>query len=173
MPPVLELPPDVARQDKGPTILAVCCTLTAVATLFVAARLYVRSKILARVGLDDWLIMLSMASSPSNIDLECFCTDIFTAMRLYRAWPHDSGCKVWQWTSFCNPDRRAKVWSHFVHAGRVLSWHSFLRYSEAGCGCPSRPNHQSQSKTQDFSVVHDNWLSVDPVWLRDHHFRTV
>lgn len=60
-----KLPQDLIRQDKGPTVLAVCITLTAVATVFVAARLYVRGRILSRVGLDDWLIVLSMASASS------------------------------------------------------------------------------------------------------------
>ncbi|KAF2833249.1 integral membrane protein [Ophiobolus disseminans] len=55
-----DFPPEFARQNKGPAILAICSTLTAVASIFVAARLYVRAKILSRVGLDDWLIILSM-----------------------------------------------------------------------------------------------------------------
>jgi hypothetical protein len=62
MSPLSEKSPGYARETKGPTVLAVCCTLTVVATLFVAGRLYVRTKILARVGLDDWLILLSMVS---------------------------------------------------------------------------------------------------------------
>jgi hypothetical protein len=49
-----------AEDDKGPSILAICCTLTVIATFFVAARLYVRARLLAKVGLDDWLIIASM-----------------------------------------------------------------------------------------------------------------
>lgn len=49
-----------AQQNKGPAILAICSTLTVLASLFVAARLYVRARILSRVGLDDWLIIISM-----------------------------------------------------------------------------------------------------------------
>lgn len=56
------LPEHLANEDKGPTILAVCISLTALATLFVAARLYVRGKIQSHIGLDDWLMILSMAS---------------------------------------------------------------------------------------------------------------
>lgn len=59
----VQLPPNVASQNKGPAILAICSTLTIVATFFVAARLYVRARIMSRVGLDDWLIMLSMVSA--------------------------------------------------------------------------------------------------------------
>ncbi|KAF2875905.1 hypothetical protein BDV95DRAFT_591327 [Massariosphaeria phaeospora] len=55
-----EIPPHLVDQNKGPAILAICSTLTVVATCFVAARLYVRAKILSRVGLDDWLILVSM-----------------------------------------------------------------------------------------------------------------
>ncbi|RYN92430.1 hypothetical protein AA0120_g4874 [Alternaria tenuissima] len=55
-----ELPPELAHEDKGPMVLAVCIALTTVATIFVAARLYVRCRILSMMGLDDWLIILSM-----------------------------------------------------------------------------------------------------------------
>jgi len=58
-----ELPEGFAQQTKGPTVLAVCISLTTVATVFVAARLYVRVKILSRLGLDDWLIIVSMVST--------------------------------------------------------------------------------------------------------------
>lgn len=57
-----DFPPDFVSQNKGPTILAVCCTLSAIGTVFVAGRLYVRAKLLNRVALDDWLIIASMVS---------------------------------------------------------------------------------------------------------------
>ncbi|ORX92630.1 hypothetical protein BCR34DRAFT_442949, partial [Clohesyomyces aquaticus] len=55
-----QLDPNFLSQNKGTSILAICSTLTAIASSFVAARLYVRAKLLSRVGLDDWLIILSM-----------------------------------------------------------------------------------------------------------------
>lgn len=58
-----ELPPHIAQQNKGPTIVAICSTLTTIATFFVVGRLYVRSKILSRVGLDDYLIIISIVSA--------------------------------------------------------------------------------------------------------------
>lgn len=67
------LPQDSDYQNKGPTILATCSTLTGAATLFVAARLYVRVKILSRISLDDWLIMLSMASDVLGISQMLNC----------------------------------------------------------------------------------------------------
>ncbi|OKL55304.1 hypothetical protein UA08_09457 [Talaromyces atroroseus] len=47
-------------QDKGPTILIVMWTTTSIATLFVAARLFTRIRILRNIGLDDYLIASSM-----------------------------------------------------------------------------------------------------------------
>jgi hypothetical protein len=58
-----DLAPELHHQDKGPTILAVACTLTTLSTFFVGARLYVRGKILHRIGLDDWLIILSLVGA--------------------------------------------------------------------------------------------------------------
>ncbi|KAL1959107.1 hypothetical protein VTO42DRAFT_2894 [Malbranchea cinnamomea] len=55
------LPPEVAAEDKGPRILWSMWSLTIAATVFVAARLYVRVRLLKKQGLDDYLIILSMA----------------------------------------------------------------------------------------------------------------
>ncbi|KAK8133785.1 hypothetical protein PG984_005797 [Apiospora sp. TS-2023a] len=49
-----------AAQDKGPTVLAACWTVTAVSTLFVAGRLYVRGVIQRTLWSDDYLIILSL-----------------------------------------------------------------------------------------------------------------
>jgi len=66
--------PDNAHQNKGPAVLATCITLTALSTLFVAARLYVRIRILSRVGLDDWLIVISLVDrSHSILNLASSC----------------------------------------------------------------------------------------------------
>jgi nitric oxide reductase large subunit len=65
-----ELSQDFVQQTKGPTVLAVCISTTTVATIFVAARLYVRVKILSMISLDDWLIILSMVSGFYRFFLE-------------------------------------------------------------------------------------------------------
>ncbi|KAK7977378.1 hypothetical protein PG988_004868 [Apiospora saccharicola] len=49
-----------AAQDKGPTELAACWTVTAVSTLFVAGRLYVRGVIQRKLWSDDYFIILSL-----------------------------------------------------------------------------------------------------------------
>jgi hypothetical protein len=48
-------------QNKGPTILGVMWATTSTALVFVVARIYTRGKILKKLGLDDYLISLSMA----------------------------------------------------------------------------------------------------------------
>lgn len=55
-------PPDYAKQDKGPTIVIICSISSAIATIFVAARLYVRGKMLKRFGLDDYFTVASSVS---------------------------------------------------------------------------------------------------------------
>lgn len=47
-------------QDRGPAALGVMVSLTALSTVFVAARLFVRIKLLKNVGFDDYLITASM-----------------------------------------------------------------------------------------------------------------
>ncbi|KAL3458364.1 hypothetical protein BJX64DRAFT_292285 [Aspergillus heterothallicus] len=46
--------------DKGPKILAVLWGLTGFTTIIVAARMYIRGRMLRNVGVDDWLICFSL-----------------------------------------------------------------------------------------------------------------
>lgn len=48
---------------NGSTIIAIVGSLTAVSSLFVAARLYVRIKLMRSIGLDDYLIVLAMVNA--------------------------------------------------------------------------------------------------------------
>ncbi|PWY95509.1 hypothetical protein BO94DRAFT_552407 [Aspergillus sclerotioniger CBS 115572] len=57
--------PEYAHQTKGPRILAVFWTMTSLAIVLVAARLFIRIKILRSPGADDWLIAASMIFSIS------------------------------------------------------------------------------------------------------------
>ncbi|OJD16572.1 hypothetical protein AJ78_03263 [Emergomyces pasteurianus Ep9510] len=50
-------------ENKGPLILAVVWVVTCLATIMVTARLYVRARIVRKIGQDDWLIVISMALS--------------------------------------------------------------------------------------------------------------
>ncbi|KAK8862590.1 integral membrane protein [Apiospora arundinis] len=49
-----------AAQDKGPTVLVACWTVTAISTVFVAGRLYVRGVLQRKLRSDDYLIILSL-----------------------------------------------------------------------------------------------------------------
>lgn len=51
---------EYALQDRGPAIMGGMVSLTALATIFVAARLFVRVRLLRNVGLDDYLITASL-----------------------------------------------------------------------------------------------------------------
>jgi hypothetical protein len=54
------LPPDVAAEDKGPAIIITMSVCTALATVFLAARLLVRARILGKMHWDDYLISVAM-----------------------------------------------------------------------------------------------------------------
>ncbi|EEH39130.2 hypothetical protein PAAG_01592 [Paracoccidioides lutzii Pb01] len=57
------------QEDKGPLILVVIWTITPLAAILVASRLYVRAAIIRKVELDDWLILLSMILSLTYVVL--------------------------------------------------------------------------------------------------------
>ena len=59
-PPPTDLDPDWVAEDKGPAIIATIVTVTALETLFVAARLYVRGGIMKKLQLDDYIIILAL-----------------------------------------------------------------------------------------------------------------
>lgn len=50
-------------QDKGPAILRVCWTFIAASTLFVIARVYVRTRILRMFHSDDYYVILGLVSN--------------------------------------------------------------------------------------------------------------
>ena len=57
-----ELPPAVAAQNRGPTILATISAVTAISTVFAIGRVYVRSMIMKKMHYDDYLVIFSVVS---------------------------------------------------------------------------------------------------------------
>jgi hypothetical protein len=55
--------------DKGPMILVVCWTFTALALLFVLARLFVRAAVHRALFIDDYFIILSIVSSTPSFSI--------------------------------------------------------------------------------------------------------
>jgi hypothetical protein len=65
------LSPNLASnmEDKGPMILAVCWTFTALALLFVIARLFVRVAVHRALFIDDYFIILSIVGSTPSLSI--------------------------------------------------------------------------------------------------------
>ncbi|KAE8154066.1 hypothetical protein BDV25DRAFT_126749 [Aspergillus avenaceus] len=55
------------EENKGPTLLAAMWSLTGLAAIMVAMRLFIRTKIIRNLGLDDWLIAVSIALGIANV----------------------------------------------------------------------------------------------------------
>lgn len=51
---------DRADDNKGPAVIIVCALFQALATVFVLARLFCRIRMLDRLYLDDWILMLAL-----------------------------------------------------------------------------------------------------------------
>jgi len=51
---------DRADEDKGPAVIVVCALFQALATVFVSARFFCRIRLLDRLYLDDWILMLAL-----------------------------------------------------------------------------------------------------------------
>lgn len=52
--------------SRGASIVAIVASLTGVSAAFVAARLFVRIKMMRTLGLDDYLILLAMVCFPKS-----------------------------------------------------------------------------------------------------------
>jgi hypothetical protein len=52
-----EMPPD---ENRGPEILGVCGALVGLALVVVLLRVYVRTRMVRHVGVDDWTIIAAM-----------------------------------------------------------------------------------------------------------------
>ena len=63
-PPFVEPYPGFNQETKGPLIVAVMSSLTALALAFVLARLYSKSISSRKVDVGDWLVILSMVGLP-------------------------------------------------------------------------------------------------------------
>lgn len=59
----------LATENRGPTTLGVIISVSVLSSLFTAARLFVRGKILRRLYLDDYLIIASMVSNSHHVTL--------------------------------------------------------------------------------------------------------
>lgn len=58
---------DYVAANKGPTILGVIFTMTAISTGFIGARIFTRAKILGKMQLDDWLVVVSVVGCPKSM----------------------------------------------------------------------------------------------------------
>ena len=58
----LENPPAGGDRNTGPVLATIIIVFDVLATIFVLARLYVRSRIVKQIGLDDVFIVLSLVS---------------------------------------------------------------------------------------------------------------
>ena len=63
--------PGKPTDNQGTTILKIIWVLTSFTTLLVVARMYVRSVLLRKIGLDDYLIFVSIVCiSPPHLDVQ-------------------------------------------------------------------------------------------------------
>jgi hypothetical protein len=71
------LPPDIAAQNKGPAILATSITVTVLSTMFVAARLFVRGRIIGKLYMDDYFMMASLVRAVLRL-FQLMCLNLTT-----------------------------------------------------------------------------------------------
>jgi hypothetical protein len=65
-PEFVEPYPGWAQENKGPLILGVTGTLTAITFFFVAGRIYSRMISIGRLGMDDYIVILCIVSGSST-----------------------------------------------------------------------------------------------------------
>lgn len=57
-----------AAEDKGPTIMVICWTFVALATVFMSLRMYVRIGMFRKLRSDDWWCLAGLVSTLHVLD---------------------------------------------------------------------------------------------------------
>lgn len=57
---------DYIKANKGPHIVGIITAIVAISTVFVFARIFVRRRIMGKLEVDDWIIILGAVSLPLN-----------------------------------------------------------------------------------------------------------
>lgn len=146
-----------AAEDKGPKVLTVVSITTAVATVFVLARLAVRRRMQSRFRLDDWFIIASIVRSTPKHTARQKLADFLADMRMDGLGLRTRGSEVRLWETFCNdlpsqPTRRRTMECH------CLLTENLLLLSAKICRC--RSSHTAtkpESETSAISMV-DEWV---------------
>jgi hypothetical protein len=122
-------------QDKGPTILATCWAVTALSTIFVGARIYVRGVILKKLHSDDYFSILAQVSS----SLSCLGVTRTLDLTLYldlRSGRDSIGDRssgiLRQWKTHCRPYDRTAGRCYLMDYNGLLSSSRVVQHSKAG-----------------------------------------
>lgn len=140
--------------SNGTTIIAIVGSLTAVSALFVAARLYVRIKLMRNVGLDDYLIVLAMVRTP----------ELMSALKIGSAnddqdlWYSQLGhlqrsSRIGQRATLRHSEPRATTECDQVHHSSLLPWYTLIRDSKARSSCLVDQAHGSESSASAVPLV--------------------
>ncbi|KAK4233520.1 hypothetical protein C8A03DRAFT_19421 [Achaetomium macrosporum] len=96
------LPAHLAAEDKGPGIIATICVVTVLETLFCAARIYTRGRILGRLQLDDYLVVLSVIMGWASVAFSVMAVQSGNGKHFaILTTEQKSGAILWTMVGFC------------------------------------------------------------------------
>ncbi|ORY63854.1 uncharacterized protein BCR38DRAFT_514449 [Pseudomassariella vexata] len=96
------LPPGVAEQNQGPAVIASISSILFVATLFVIARLYSKTRIQKQLHLEDYLIVLSLLLGWTSTAFGIVAVHYGNGLHLASIPPEDRSPAIfWTIASFC------------------------------------------------------------------------
>lgn len=155
---------EYALQDRSPAIMGVMVGLTALATVFVAARLFVRVRLLRNVGLDDYLITGSLVRDIGLL----IRIDVSLTLNASKVL-HDSQHPVQRpcsserlWTPLRYPESGAAAERGQMDHGSLRSRRRLVRPAETRCRCFVEEAHRARPATPDLFVGFVNAGSRDP-----------
>lgn len=131
--------------DRAQAPVAVMWTFIALSTIFVSARLFTRLQLLNTIGLDDYIMALSL------VLLQIFCllwlrSEIITMCADHRLCLHKPChclCVCGNRRACLRPDERGAVASAAVQRGVLSASDPIVYDTEAGCGGSPGASHES------------------------------
>ena len=144
---------DLEDENRGPKILGVLWGLTALTTLVVVARIFIRTRMLKNFGSDDWLIALSMVS------MFLFHRTLFVADESVHGscllQCHHGECPCGLWQTRCLSEPGCAGDGHLAQYHQLCVWDPVVCSAQAGCQRHVDSHPQSQSHQSHHSLVFD------------------
>lgn len=146
-----------STQNRGPTILATTCAVTAISTVFAIARLYVHARVMKKVHFDDYLILFSVVSLPLDGEfLKRWQSYVLKGVRMVFGSLCHHGSQLWGWATHVSTSPRRNPQYYLMDMCWLLARNFVICHPQVG-RCRSSNSYLEHSKTPSHLPLDLRW----------------